>query len=49
MKLTCLQCGNEFEGTVSKDDLGWHSVCPECGSSFDVDVPEEPERKGETK
>ena len=19
--------------------MGWHSVCPKCGSSFDVDVP----------
>lgn len=40
MKLTCLNCGHEFEGSISLDNLGWHSVCPECGSSFDVDVPE---------
>lgn len=40
MKLTCLNCNHEFEGTISLDELGWHSVCPECKSSFDVDVPE---------
>lgn len=40
MKLVCMNCSHEFEGSISLDDLGWHSVCPECGSSFDVDVPE---------
>lgn len=40
MKLKCLQCGHEFEGSIAKDDLGWHSSCPECGGSFDVDVPD---------
>lgn len=40
MDLKCLCCENEFEGTISKDELGWHSVCDDCGSSFDVDVPE---------
>lgn len=39
MKLRCLQCGYEFEGSITKDYLGWHSSCPECNSSFDVDVP----------
>lgn len=39
MKLKCLQCGHEFEGTISYDELGWHSSCPECDGSFDVDVP----------
>lgn len=39
MKLKCLYCENEYDGTISYDDLGWHSVCPECGASFDVDVP----------
>lgn len=39
MKLKCLNCGREFEGSVSYDDLGWHSLCSECGSSFDVDLP----------
>ena len=39
MKLKCLHCGTEFEGTISKDDLGWHSACPSCEQSFDVDVP----------
>lgn len=40
MKLKCLHCNNKFDGTISYDELGWHSVCPECGASFDVDVPE---------
>lgn len=40
MKLKCLQCEHEFEGGISLDELGWHSLCPECGGSFDVDVPE---------
>lgn len=40
MDLKCLCCENEFEGTISKDEMGWHSVCVDCGSSFDVDVPE---------
>lgn len=39
MKLQCLNCYHEFDGGISLDELGWHSVCPECGSSFDVDVP----------
>lgn len=40
MKLQCLNCDHEFDGTISRDELGWHSVCPECERSFDVDVPE---------
>lgn len=40
LKLTCLNCSHEFVGTISFDSLGWHSVCPKCGSSFDVDAPE---------
>lgn len=40
MKLKCLQCGHEFEGSISLDELGWHSSCPSCGGSFDVDLPE---------
>lgn len=39
MKLRCLSCGHEFNGSIELDNLGWHSVCPECDSSFDVDVP----------
>ena len=39
MKLKCLQCEHEFEGTVSWDEFGWHSSCPECGGSFDTDEP----------
>ena len=39
MKLKCLNCGHEFDGSISKDELGWHSSCPKCEGSFDVDVP----------
>lgn len=38
MKLNCLNCGYEFDGSISKDKLGWHSNCPKCECSFDVDV-----------
>lgn len=38
MKLKCLHCEYEFDGAISWDELGWHSLCPECGCSFDVDV-----------
>lgn len=40
MKIKCLHCGHLFEGSVSHDDLGWHSLCPKCNQSFDVDLPE---------
>ena len=39
MKLKCLHCEHEFDGTIFKDELGWHSSCPKCEGSFDVDVP----------
>jgi hypothetical protein len=39
MKIRCLNCVHEFDGGISMDKLGWHSCCEECGSSFDVDVP----------
>lgn len=39
MKLKCLHCEHEFDGSITKDELGWHSSCPECECSFDVDVP----------
>ena len=39
MKLKCLQCEHEFDDGISYDELGWHSSCPKCGGSFDVDVP----------
>ena len=39
MKHKCCNCGNKFEGTISHDELGWHSYCKECDTSFDVDVP----------
>lgn len=38
-KIKCLQCGHEFIFTgASKDELGWHTSCPKCTGSFDVDI-----------
>lgn len=36
--VTCMNCGHEFhlERTYI-DENGLHTVCPECGSSFDTD------------
>ena len=39
MKIKCLNCGHEFDGSISYDKLGWYSSCEKCGGSFDVDVP----------
>ena len=38
MKIKCWNCGHEFEGTISKDELGYYSYCENCDSSFDVDI-----------
>lgn len=38
MKLKCLHCEHEFDGTATFDELGWHSSCPKCERSFDVDI-----------
>lgn len=38
MKIKCWNCGHEFDGSVSYDELGWHSCCSECDTSFDVDT-----------
>lgn len=40
MKLQCLHCDHKYDGTIAYDELGWHGSCPECGATFDVDVPE---------
>lgn len=40
MKLTCMSCLHEFEGNITRDELGWHGVCPKCGASFPVAVPQ---------
>lgn len=40
MEIKCWNCGNEFEGSLSNDELGWHGYCEECDSSFDVDIEE---------
>ncbi len=34
----CLHCGEVAERLVSYDELGWHSSCVPCDSSFDVDI-----------
>ena len=37
--IQCLNCGKVFEFSgASKDEMGWHTTCPECESSFDVDI-----------
>lgn len=37
---TCLHCEHQFYSEwISIDELGYHVSCPECGSSFDIDVP----------
>ena len=39
MKVKCLNCGYEFElKKVYEDDNGIFTVCPDCKSSFDVDI-----------
>ena len=35
--LQCPNCCHEFHGSIENDDLGWHTSCPACGQSFDVD------------
>ena len=40
MMLRCPHCDAKWDGTISHDDLGWHSCCPRCDQSFDVDTPE---------
>lgn len=35
----CLNCGKIFHiSSASKDEMGWHTTCPECMGSFDVDI-----------
>ena len=40
IKAECLNCGSEVISEVEIDKLGTYMVCPECGGSFDVDLPE---------
>lgn len=37
MKHTCPHCERNFERPISLDYLGWHTTCPFCEGSFDVD------------
>lgn len=34
----CLSCGHDFYASISIDELGPHTSCPKCESSFDVDI-----------
>ena len=35
----CANCGHIFDvDSISKDEMGWHTTCPVCKSSFNVDV-----------
>ena len=33
----CPHCGEEFAAPIIFDSLGWHTSCPRCEGSFDVD------------
>ena len=40
MTVLCLNCGDFFDFTAaSYDELGWHTSCPCCKASFDVEPP----------
>ena len=39
MKLTCADCGFEFDEAIVRDGLGWKGICPKCGQPFDVAIP----------
>jgi len=35
----CPNCGYEFHcNELSYDELGWHTTCPDCEGTFDVDL-----------
>ena len=38
MKLTCADCGFEFDEAIVRDGLGWKGICPKCGQPFDVAI-----------
>lgn len=40
MVITCQSCLYMFSGSMFYDELGWHTICPQCGASFDVPVPQ---------
>lgn len=39
MKITCSNCSHFFEGTVTRRNSKWYSVCPECGKEVKVTLP----------
>ena len=41
VSINCPHCGKQiFIDSIEKDELGWHTSCPECNGSFDVDLEE---------
>ena len=37
--MSCMSCRHEFVlEKLYRDKLGWHTVCPECESSFDTEI-----------
>lgn len=36
MKHICVHCTQGFTAPMYFDSLGWHTMCPHCGGSFDV-------------
>jgi len=43
-KVTCINCGNVFGlAEAFRDELGWHTTCPKCKRSFDMDLPNDSE------
>ena len=39
MEVKCLQCGHNFKfNGASCDENGWHTNCPKCDGSFDIDI-----------
>ena len=44
VKTKCLQCGEDIVGDLFNDNMGAFTVCPKCGSSFDIDIIEQIER-----
>lgn len=40
LNLQCPNCGHNFMwGSANCDELGWHTSCPICQGSFDIDLP----------
>jgi hypothetical protein len=47
-RVDCLNCGHRFVlASDERNYLGWHTLCPKCGVSFDADLIDGPDEKGE--